>query len=235
MVRPAAVMTSTDAAATLRAIRCTGVPITSSLPTDAAQEVIRIATSDKQAGADIHLINVNTLALADKQPDLQAMVGQARHNFPYGKSLVWANRLRNPGAGLPPDRVYGPDLFLEVIDKGRALGIRHCLLGSTPEVLAVGVGTPKQDWEAARLAAALPTTLCAVGAAFDFLAGNRKHAAMWMQRLGFEWFYRLVTEPRRLWKRLPLRHRSVNKAAGYQGEVPARFEQLLSGCAPLCH
>jgi len=214
----------------------------------AAQEVVRIATSGYEHGADIHLCNAYTLALADKEPEFHSMLGQARHNFPDGKPLVWANRLFNPGAGIPEDRVYGPDLFLEVIDKGRAIGLRHYLLGSTPAVLTaleielrrrfpgtdivgfasppfreltdeesrrqleqlsssgaqivwLGLGTPKQDWEAARLAAALPVTFCAVGAAFDFVAGNKKQAPMWMQRHGLEWFYRLVTEPRRLWKR----------------------------------
>jgi N-acetylglucosaminyldiphosphoundecaprenol N-acetyl-beta-D-mannosaminyltransferase len=40
-----------------------------------------------------------------------------------------------------------------------------------------------------------------VGAAFDFLAGAKAQAPHWMQRLGLEWFFRLVTEPRRLWRR----------------------------------
>ena len=40
-----------------------------------------------------------------------------------------------------------------------------------------------------------------VGAAFDFHAGLKKQAPRWMQRSGLEWFFRLATEPRRLWKR----------------------------------
>ena len=40
-----------------------------------------------------------------------------------------------------------------------------------------------------------------VGAAFDFLAGAKKQAPRWIQRSGFEWMFRLVTEPRRLWRR----------------------------------
>ncbi len=40
-----------------------------------------------------------------------------------------------------------------------------------------------------------------VGAAFDFLSGVKKQAPRWIQRSGFEWLYRLVTEPRRLWRR----------------------------------
>jgi N-acetylglucosaminyldiphosphoundecaprenol N-acetyl-beta-D-mannosaminyltransferase len=40
-----------------------------------------------------------------------------------------------------------------------------------------------------------------VGAAFDFIAGEKKQAPAWMQSRGLEWLFRLVTEPRRLWKR----------------------------------
>jgi len=43
--------------------------------------------------------------------------------------------------------------------------------------------------------------LIGVGAAFDFLAGLKKQAPRWMQRSGFEWLFRLATEPRRLWRR----------------------------------
>jgi N-acetylglucosaminyldiphosphoundecaprenol N-acetyl-beta-D-mannosaminyltransferase len=43
--------------------------------------------------------------------------------------------------------------------------------------------------------------LIGVGAAFDFHAGVKRQAPVWMQRNGLEWFYRLVTEPKRLWKR----------------------------------
>ena len=40
-----------------------------------------------------------------------------------------------------------------------------------------------------------------VGAAFDFHAGLKRQAPRWMQRSGLEWFFRLITEPRRLWRR----------------------------------
>jgi N-acetylglucosaminyldiphosphoundecaprenol N-acetyl-beta-D-mannosaminyltransferase len=39
------------------------------------------------------------------------------------------------------------------------------------------------------------------GAAFDFIAGSKPQAPPWLQNLGMEWFFRLVTEPKRLWKR----------------------------------
>ena len=45
------------------------------------------------------------------------------------------------------------------------------------------------------------TLMVGVGAAFDFHAGRVKQAPRWMQRSGLEWFFRLCSEPRRLWKR----------------------------------
>ena len=68
-------------------------------------------------------------------------------------------------------------------------------------VVWVGLGTPKQDWEANRIAQSLPVVALAVGAAFDFLAGTKRQAPVWLQRLGLEWSYRLVHEPRRLARR----------------------------------
>jgi N-acetylglucosaminyldiphosphoundecaprenol N-acetyl-beta-D-mannosaminyltransferase len=43
--------------------------------------------------------------------------------------------------------------------------------------------------------------MIAVGAAFDFHAGTLKQAPVWMRKSGLEWFYRLLKEPKRLWKR----------------------------------
>jgi N-acetylglucosaminyldiphosphoundecaprenol N-acetyl-beta-D-mannosaminyltransferase len=72
---------------------------------------------------------------------------------------------------------------------------------SGAQIVWVGLGTPKQDIEAAKLARRLPLVVVAVGAAFDFVAGNKKQAPTWMQRTGLEWLYRLMSEPRRLWRR----------------------------------
>jgi N-acetylglucosaminyldiphosphoundecaprenol N-acetyl-beta-D-mannosaminyltransferase len=47
----------------------------------------------------------------------------------------------------------------------------------------------------------LPLVMLGVGAAFDFLSGRKRQAPPALQRLGLEWLYRLVHEPRRLWRR----------------------------------
>jgi N-acetylglucosaminyldiphosphoundecaprenol N-acetyl-beta-D-mannosaminyltransferase len=68
-------------------------------------------------------------------------------------------------------------------------------------VIWVGLGTPKQDFEVLRLSERHRAVVIAVGAAFDFYSGNKPQAPKAMQRIGLEWLFRLVTEPRRLWRR----------------------------------
>lgn len=72
---------------------------------------------------------------------------------------------------------------------------------SNADIIWVGLGTPKQDIEARRLALSTARPAVAVGAAFDFTAGARRVAPTWMQRAGLEWAFRLGSEPRRLWRR----------------------------------
>lgn len=72
---------------------------------------------------------------------------------------------------------------------------------SGADLVWVGLSTPKQErWMSAH-ADVIDATMLGVGAAFDFHAGNISQAPAWMQARGLEWFYRLVKEPRRLWRR----------------------------------
>jgi N-acetylglucosaminyldiphosphoundecaprenol N-acetyl-beta-D-mannosaminyltransferase len=71
-----------------------------------------------------------------------------------------------------------------------------------PDIVWVGLSTPKQEfWMASYIGRLNVPVLVGVGAAFDFLAGTKSQAPVWMQRSGLEWTYRLAHEPRRLWKR----------------------------------
>lgn len=74
---------------------------------------------------------------------------------------------------------------------------------SQATVLAVGVGAPKQELWIAKYRSQMPTVkiFMAVGAALDFEAGNKPRAPQFWSDLGLEWLYRLMSEPRRLWKR----------------------------------
>jgi N-acetylglucosaminyldiphosphoundecaprenol N-acetyl-beta-D-mannosaminyltransferase len=66
----------------------------------------------------------------------------------------------------------------------------------------VGLSTPKQErWMASHVGRVTAPVLVGVGAAFDFHAGVKPQAPRWMQQSGLEWSFRLMTEPRRLWKR----------------------------------
>lgn len=65
----------------------------------------------------------------------------------------------------------------------------------------VGLGCPRQETWVYEYRDELAMPLVAVGAAFDFHAGNLPQAPGWMQRAGLEWLFRLIQEPGRLWRR----------------------------------
>jgi len=103
--------------------------------------------------------------------------------------------------GLNVVGTYSPPFGFEN-DAAENRKIINLINAKKPEILFIGLGAPKQEKWIARHIDALDTrvALC-TGAAFDFIAGNVKRAPRWMQRTGFEWFYRLISEPGRLWKR----------------------------------
>jgi len=96
------------------------------------------------------------------------------------------------GAYSPPFR---PLTTEEISDQDALIQQSHA------DIVWVGLGTPKQDIEAARLAQSTDRPAVAIGAAFDFMAGALRVAPHWMQRVGLEWLFRLASEPRRLWRR----------------------------------
>jgi N-acetylglucosaminyldiphosphoundecaprenol N-acetyl-beta-D-mannosaminyltransferase len=72
---------------------------------------------------------------------------------------------------------------------------------SGARILFVGIGCPKQErWMVAHKRR-IPTVMLGVGAAFDFHTGRVLQAPRWMQVAGLEWVFRLLMDPRRLWKR----------------------------------
>jgi N-acetylglucosaminyldiphosphoundecaprenol N-acetyl-beta-D-mannosaminyltransferase len=80
-------------------------------------------------------------------------------------------------------------------------GIIHKINDADVNVLFVGIGCPKQErWMAAHKES-LNCVMLGVGAAYDFIAGSKKHAPRWVQRVGLEWLFRFCSEPQRLWKR----------------------------------
>ena len=92
----------------------------------------------------------------------------------------------------PPFRVLSEEEKQKDIDDINASGIG---------VLFVGLGCPKQERWMAEHADKLHCAMLGIGAALDFISGDIKPAPEWMQKIGLEWLFRLLMEPRRLWKR----------------------------------
>jgi len=71
-----------------------------------------------------------------------------------------------------------------------------------PDFIIVGLGSPKQDvWIQDHLDKIKGSVMIASGATFDFFSGRIKQAPLFIQKSGFEWLYRLLQDPKRLWKR----------------------------------
>lgn len=74
-----------------------------------------------------------------------------------------------------------------------------------PELIVLGMGMPKQEVVAARLAVnGAPCLIVCGGAILDFLGGKVTRAPQWLRRLGCEWVFRLLSEPKRLFQRYVL-------------------------------
>ena len=126
-----------------------------------------------------------------------------RHYFYGGREgvaerLVAAMRKRFPDLQVAgwETPAFGP--LEEICTPSTAATIN----AARPDIVWVGMSSPRQDLWMARMRGQLDApVLIAVGAAYDFHTGSIRQAPRWMQRSGLEWLFRLVTEPRRLWRR----------------------------------
>jgi N-acetylglucosaminyldiphosphoundecaprenol N-acetyl-beta-D-mannosaminyltransferase len=142
-------------------------------------------------------------------PDLMLAVMEAtrdkpvRHFF-YGGQEGVANDLkvkleqRFPGVRItgtfcPPFRPLTDEEVRDLQDQVRK---------AEADIVWVGLSTPKQERFMAQYLPQLDTSvMVGVGAAFDFHSGRVKQAPVWIQRNGLEWLYRVMQEPKRLWRR----------------------------------
>ena len=107
-------------------------------------------------------------------------------------------RLRHPGLKI----VGGHCPPFRPLSAAEDEAIAEAINRSSADVVWVGIGVPKQEKWMARMRERLDApVLVGVGAAFDFHAGLVPQAPDALQRLGLEWAFRLVQEPRRLWRR----------------------------------
>lgn len=215
-------------------------------PVDMKATVDAIAVSvENDRSGYICLIPAHNLMAGRSDPTLRAIFNRSLLSVPDGVGTVWFLRF----LGHKAERVYGPDLLLEVCQRSELLGWRHFFLGGKPEVaqrlvenlltkfptlkvagtfsppfrklttrelegmigvinasnadfLWVGLGSPKQEHWMSEMRASLNSKIfVGVGAAFDFISGNKAQAPKWVQSAGLEWLFRLISEPRRLWRR----------------------------------
>lgn len=128
---------------------------------------------------------------------------QASHFF-FGSSEENLKRLRAaieskyPGAKIVgmisppyiPVEQWDNDFFINEINNQK------------PDFIWIGLGAPKQErWMYDNYKKINNGVLFGIGAGFDYLSGNTKHAPTWMKNASLEWMYRLIQEPKRLWKR----------------------------------
>jgi N-acetylglucosaminyldiphosphoundecaprenol N-acetyl-beta-D-mannosaminyltransferase len=142
-------------------------------------------------------------------PDLMlALVEQAasagwRSFFYGGKEGVperLVERLQERYPGFISVGTYSPPFRALTADEDDAIVER--INAARPDLVWIGLSTPKQErWMSTHVGRLTAPALLGVGAAFDIHAGTLPQAPQWMQRRGLEWLYRLIREPRRLWRR----------------------------------
>lgn len=112
-----------------------------------------------------------------------------------------AENLKNKYDGLNIVGTYSPSYGFENNEE-EIEQIVNMIKSVNPDILAVGLGAPKQEKFIYEYKNKLnvPISL-AIGASIDFEAGNINRAPIWMQKIGLEWFYRLIKEPKRMFKR----------------------------------
>jgi exopolysaccharide biosynthesis WecB/TagA/CpsF family protein len=126
-----------------------------------------------------------------------------RHFFLGGEAGVpegLAESLKTRFPGLQVAGTYSPPF--RQLSSHEDEEIVEMINRAAPDVLWVGLGAPKQErWmHEHKLRLGIPVMI-GVGAAFDIFSGKRRQAPLWMREHGLECFFRLLQEPRRLWRR----------------------------------
>jgi exopolysaccharide biosynthesis WecB/TagA/CpsF family protein len=93
-----------------------------------------------------------------------------------------------------------PSLFRN-LNRDEKSALQQRIQSSGASIVFVGLGCPRQEVFIYELRGSFSVPILAVGAAFPLLAGMLPQAPPWMQRFGLEWLFRLLAEPRRLWRR----------------------------------
>jgi N-acetylglucosaminyldiphosphoundecaprenol N-acetyl-beta-D-mannosaminyltransferase len=225
-----------------------------------AVEVINSAVAERRRGY-ICVTGVHGVMEAQQDPTLIPVLADALLVVPDGMPTVWMGHLQG---FCNMDRVFGPDLMIEVAWRSQARRYSHFFYGGgpgvadelraalqrrcpsmriagtytppyrkltdaeefdllrtvdrlQPDIIWVGLSTPKQERFMAEYLPRLNTTLMiGVGAAFDFHTGRIKDSPPWLKRAGLQWLHRFIQEPSRLWKRYLLSNPEFIFQAGLQ-------------------
>lgn len=156
---------------------------------------IRFLTGEKIkkiAGADLFFYELNRLEqskgkcffLGSSDETLQKITERINREFPNIQFQVYS----------PP--------FKEEFSNDDNTAMLTAINNFQPDVLMIGMTAPKQEkWAYQHYTELQVGHICCIGAVFDFYAGTIKRAPGWMIRLGLEWLFRLIKEPRRMWRR----------------------------------
>lgn len=113
------------------------------------------------------------------------------------EKLLAVLSVQNPNAKICGFWIPSPNFNLLEFDQE----ISDLFKTALPNVVWVGLGTPKQDKLSSFLVNEIDCTTIGVGAAFEFVSGLKKECPYFLRKLRLEWFYRLSQEPKRLWQR----------------------------------
>lgn len=112
-----------------------------------------------------------------------------------------AGILRHTYPQIKISGVFSPPFGFEK-DEVEIKKIINLIRSAQPHILFVGLGAPKQEKWIYRNRNELGANISlGIGISFDYVAGTRTRAPFWVQRVGFEWLWRMLGEPTRLWKR----------------------------------
>jgi N-acetylglucosaminyldiphosphoundecaprenol N-acetyl-beta-D-mannosaminyltransferase len=112
--------------------------------------------------------------------------------------------------------------------------VQAMIRDAAPDILWVGLSTPKQEkWMYDHRQTIQVPVMLGVGAAFDMNTGRLKRAPKWMQETGLEWLYRLLMEPRRLWRRYIINGSKFVWAVWKEHLIPQMFRRPEAGSAQL--
>ncbi len=131
-------------------------------------------------------------------------VKKGYRNYFYGSSQDTLNKLQvglsSKYPGLIINGSFSPP-FRKLTEEEDSKIVEE-INRSNSDIVWVGLGSPKQDlWMYEHREIINAPVMIGVGAAFDFMAGTKPQAPSWVRNNGFEWLFRLVTEPKRLWRR----------------------------------